>query len=144
MLSPPTLDQTKRRSRTLLLAVALWLFGLATSTVLIGLWGRSVAGDEVTLEASTRAVLESEIVNDRITAWLGDAVGTAAQLSGVEEAGVVAAVQRTPEMKTVIDDIVDQAVAAVLAPPGTETELDLTAALESLAPVVATALEDRG
>lgn len=144
MFSPPTLDQTKRRSKTFLLSVALWLFGLATSIVLIGLWGRSVAGDDVTLEASTRAVLESEIVNDRVTAWLSDAIGAAAQLSRDDVAAVVASVDGTPELQSAMDDVVDQAVAAVLAPPGTDTELDLTAAVDSLAPVVAVALEQRG
>ena len=74
MLSSPTLDNAGRRFKALALPVALWLFGIATSIVLIGLWGRSVAGDQATLEASTRAVLESEIVNDRVTDWLGDAI----------------------------------------------------------------------
>jgi hypothetical protein len=112
--------------------------------VLIGLWGRSVAGDQVTLEASTRAVLESEIVNDRVTDWLEDAIGAAAQLSGDDVAEVVAAVDGTPEMQASVDDVVDQAVAAALAPPGSVTVLDLSNAIESLAPVVAAALEERG
>lgn len=112
--------------------------------VLIGLWGRSVAGDQMTLEASTRAVLESELVNDRVTDWLGDAIAAAAQLSTNEVAAVVDAVDDTPQMRSAIDDFVDQAVAAALAPPGTATQIDPSAAVESLAPVVAAALEERG
>jgi hypothetical protein len=112
--------------------------------VLIGLWGRSVAGDQATLEASTRAVLESEIVNDRVTDWLEDAIGAAAQLSDGDVAAVVAAVDDTPEMQAAVDDVVDQAVTAALAPPGSATVLDLSAAVESLAPPVAAALEARG
>ena len=144
MTSASTLSNTGRRSKALLLSTALWLFGIATSMVLIGLWGRSVAGDQVTLEASTRAVLESEIVNDRVTDWLGDAITAAAQLSGDDVAAVVAAVDDTPEMQIAVDGVVDQAVAAALAPPGSATVLDLSAAIESLAPVVADALEERG
>jgi len=144
MTSSSLLSTRSRRSRALALSVALWLFGIATSMVLIGLWGRSVAGDQVTLEASTRAVLESELVNDRLTDWVGDAIGAAAQLSEGDMAAVVAAVDETPEMQAAVDDVVDQAVTAVLAPPGTVTVLDLTAAVESLAPVVAAVLEERG
>lgn len=144
MLSLPNPDQAKRRSLALVLSVALWLFGIATSMVLIGLWGRSVAGDEVTLEAGTRAVLDSKIVNDRLTDWLGDAIGAAAQLSGDDVAEVVASIDGTPEMRVAMEDVVDQAVAAALAPPGMDTELDLSAAVDSLAPVVAVALEEHG
>ena len=144
MTSSSTSATSARRSRTLTLSTALWVFGIATSMVLIGLWGRSIAGDQVTLEASTRAVLESEIVNDRVTDWLGDAIGAAAQLSDDDVVAVVAAVDDTPEMQAAVDDVVDQAVTAALAPPGSVTVLDLSAAVKSLAPAVATAMEDRG
>lgn len=136
--------QAALRSRPFALSIALWLFGIVTSMVLIGLWGRSVAGDQLTLEASTRAVLESELVNDRVTDWLGDAVAAAAQLSSEDVAAVVATVDGSPQMQSVVDDVVDQAVAAALAPPGTVNRVDLSAAVESLAPVVAAALEERG
>ena len=132
------------RARTLSLSIALWLFGIFTSVVLIGLWGRSVAGDQTTLEASTRAVLESEIVNNRVTDWLGDAIAAAARLSPDDVAAVVETVEHSSEMDTAVGDVVDQAVAAALAPPGTVTHLDLSVAVDSLAPVVAAALEDRG
>ena len=124
--------------------MALWLFGISTSVVLIGLWGRSVAGDQVTLEASTRAVLESELVNDRVADWLGDAIAAATQLGTDEVAAVVETVGGSPQMQSAIDSVVDQAVAAALAPPGTVTSVDLSAAVELLAPVVAVALEERG
>ena len=130
-------DRFVPRAVTVGLALALWLFGLFTSILLIGLWGRTVAGDDVTLEAGTRAVLESEIVNDRVVAWLGDAIATASQLSSGQSAAVIEAVNESPEMQAVMDDIIDQGVAAALAPPGTTTEIDVTAAADSLVPVVA-------
>jgi hypothetical protein len=144
MISSSTRHKVTLRSRAFALSMALWLFGIFTSMVLIGLWGRSVAGDQVTLEASTRAVLESEIVNDRVTDWLGDAVAAAAELSTDEVAAVVDTVGDSPQMQVAVDDVVDQAVAAALAPPGTVIVVDLSAAVESLAPVVAAALEERG
>lgn len=144
MISSSTPHKAKLRPKTLALSVTLWLFGIATSIVLIGLWGRSVAGDQMTLEASTRAVLESEIVNDRVTDWLGDAIAAASRLSSDDVAAVVDAVEGSPQMQSAVDSVVDQAVAAVLAPPGSVTQVDLSAAVESLAPVVAAALEERG
>lgn len=139
-----TRHRATRRARSFSLSVALWLFGIFTSMLLIGLWGRSVAGDQATLETSTRAVLESKIVNDRVTDWLGDAIAAAAELTPGEVAAVVDAVQGSPQMQAAVDDVVDQAVAAALAPPGTVNQVDLSAAVESLAPVIADALEQRG
>ena len=111
--------------------------------LLIGMWGRTLAGDQATLEQSTRAVLESEIVNDRVADWLADAVGAAADLGPDDVAAVVESVEGSPEMDAVFENIVDQTVEAALAPPGTDTQLDLSRAVESLAPVVAAALEER-
>jgi hypothetical protein len=144
MISASTRRKVTLRTRAFSLSMVLWLFGIFTSIVLIGLWGRSVAGDQVTLESSTRAVLESEIVNDRVRDWLGDAIAAAAELNPGDVAAVVDAVDGTPQMQSAIDDVVDQAVAAALAPPGTVTRVDLSTAVDSLAPVVADALEERG
>ena len=144
MISSSNRHKVTFRSKALALSIALWLFGICTSMVLIGLWGRSVAGDQVTLESSTRAVLESEIVNDRVTNWLGDAIGAAVESSSDDVAAVVDTIDGSPEMQVALDDVVDQVVAAALAPPGTVTQIDLSAAVESLAPVAAAALEERG
>lgn len=139
-----TRTKVSQRARGFALSTVLWLFGIFTSMLLIGLWGRTVAGDQATLESSTRAVLESEIVNDRMTDWLADAVAAASDLSPGDVAVVVESVEGTPEMDAAIEDVVDQTVAAALAPPGTDTRLDLSGAANSLAPVIAGALEVRG
>jgi hypothetical protein len=89
MISSSTRRKVTLRPRAFALSMALWLFGIFTSLVLIGLWGRSVAADQATLESSTRAVLESEIVNDRVRDWLGDAIAAAAELSPGDVATVV-------------------------------------------------------
>lgn len=132
------------RAKGLALSMVLWVFGISTSMLLIGLWGRSVAADQVTLESSARAVLESEIVNDRVTDWLGDAVAAAAEASPDDVAAVVESVAGSPEMQIAIGEVVDQMVAAALAPPGADTQIDLARAVDALAPAVAAALEERG
>jgi hypothetical protein len=144
MYASPTRHHVSLRAKGLALSMVLWLFGISTSMLLIGLWGRSVAADRVTLESSTRAVLESEIVNERVTDWLGDAVSAAAEVSPDDVADVVESVAGSPEMQVAIDEVVDQTVAAALAPPGADTEIDLSEAVDALAPAVAAALEERG
>ncbi len=144
MFARPSRHQVAASAKSFGLSTALWLFGLFTSMLLIGLWGRSVAGDHVTLETSARAVLESQIVNDRVEDWLGDAVAAAAEMSPQDVAAVVATVEASPEMDVALEDIVDQAVAAALAPPGTDAQLDLSDAVETLTPVIASAMEERG
>ncbi len=133
-----------RRARSAGLAVALWLFGLSTTVLLIGLWGRSVAADEVTLEASANAVLESELVNDRMIRWIGDAMAAAVDEAPAEIAGAAMQVASSAEFGAVLDDLVDQSVAAVLAPPGTEVPIDLTGSVDALLPVVVDVLADEG
>lgn len=144
MFPLPTRNQVSLRAKSFGLSTVLWLFGIFTTVLLVGLWGRSVAGDQVTLEASTRAVLESELVNDRVTDWLGDAVAAASELGPEKVAAVVESVEGSPVMEAAIENVVDQAVEAALAPPGTVTSIDLSQAIESLAPVVAVALEEQG
>ncbi len=123
---------------------ALWAFGVATTLLLIGLWGRAVATDEATLAASARAVVDTEVVSDRISGWIGDGLAVAAAVAPPDVAGVVADVRAMPETQRAIDDLIDQAVSAALATPGTANEIDVAAALIPLAPVVSEQLEAAG
>jgi hypothetical protein len=132
------------RARSTGLAVVLWLFGLSTTILLIGLWGRSVATDDATLEASAHAVLESELVNDRVTEWIGDGMAAATDTAPEDVAGAVERVAASPAVHRVLEDLVDQSVAAALAPPGALTRIDLTESVGAVVPVVVDALEDEG
>jgi hypothetical protein len=143
-MSLPHPETVKQRTRTVSLAVVLWLFGLSTTVLLIGLWGRSVATDEVTLETSARAVLESELVNDRMDEWIGDAMAVAADRAPDDIAGAVADVTSSRAFRNVLDDLVDQSVAAALAPPGEAVTIDLSGSVEAMVPGVVEALSRSG
>lgn len=143
MFSSPA-NSLRQRTRSGALAVALWLFGLSTTVLLIGLWGRSVAVDEATLEASARAVLESELVNDRMTGWIGEAVAAATDAAPDQIAAAVAEVASSEDFHRVLGDLVDQSVAAALAPPGTQVSIDVGRSVDALAPVVVEVLADEG
>ncbi|MDX1450090.1 MAG: hypothetical protein R3246_13610, partial [Acidimicrobiia bacterium] len=106
-----------RRLRRGSLSVALWLFGLSTTVLLVGIWGRAVASDEEAIVGGTRAVLESEAVAGRITNWIGDGMAAAADgLPAAVRGDAADAVWDRPEMQAVIGDVVRRFVDAALAP----------------------------
>ena len=140
----PPIDIVALRARSFGFSFALWMFGFCTTVLLIGLWGRSVATDDTTLAESANAVLRSEIVNERVLDWIGDGV---AALSGAAPEDTKDAVDRigsSAEMQLVIEDLVDQAVRAALAEPGTESAIDLSSSVEVLTPVVVDTLRQEG
>ncbi len=134
----------RRRARRVGLVVALWVFSVATTVLLIGVWGRAVAYDDATLQASTRAVIESDVVADRITGWIADGIAAASALAPPQVESAVAGIRALPETTTAIDVLVDQAVSAALAAPGTEPEIDVATALVPLAPAITDRLQTSG
>ena len=141
MISPST-PQT--RARTVTRSMALWMFGVFTTVLLIGLWGRSVATDQATLESSVDAVLESEIVHDRITSWLGEGLVAATTLAPAEVADTVTEVAQTDAFDRAMDEIVDDIVTAALASADQDTTIDLGSALDELVPITAASLTEAG
>jgi hypothetical protein len=118
------------------LSLTVWVFSVCTTLLLIGLWGRAVASDQVTLEESTRAVLESELVNDRVVAWLGEGFAAAESRGGSDAAELVARLESAPEMQRAVDNLIDEVVAAALAPPGKSSVIDVAVVLAPVIPVV--------
>lgn len=135
---------TSARAKTFGHSFAMWAFGFFTTVLLIGLWGRSVATDAVTLEESAQAVLESELVNERVTGWLADGIAQVTRVAPGDVAGAVERIAATPEARHVLDDLVDQAVEAALAPAGEDVEVDLSSSVDALVPVVVDELEADG
>lgn len=127
------------------LAVALWVFGLSTTVLLVGIWGRAVATDQSTVEAGTRAVLESDAVRNRITGWIADGIEESTdELPAGAAADAATAVWRRAETRAVLATAVDRLVEAAFAPPGTSVPVDLAELLSPLASVVIDELTARG
>ena len=59
-------------ARRFTLPWVLWVFGLSTTLLLVGLWGRAVVADTATVARSTEAALSTEVVTDRVYDWIGD------------------------------------------------------------------------
>lgn len=137
LITPPSARAAGR-------SAVLWLFGIFTTLVLVGLWGRSVAADEITLEEGARAVLESELVNRRMTDWVTEAVTQMSSVAPDQTANLVDEVVASPELDQAIAEVVDATVEAALAPPDQPSSLDLQPALERLEPAIDRALASTG
>lgn len=134
----------RRRARAIGLAIVLWAFGLATTTLLVGLWGRAVTNDRATLEAGVRAALGTDVVASRIEEWLSEAIALGSGTLDQELSIAVQTIAASPEADQVIDAVASDLVAAAVAPPGSEASIDLAARVEPIIPVVVTELASHG
>jgi hypothetical protein len=132
----PDTSHLVKRAHSVAHATALWVFGVATTLVLAGLWGRAAITDPLTLGRAAEAVLESRVVQERISEWLVDGMAGLDDAGDAGTAALVAAVGARPEVDEVRDALIDDVVAAALAPPGSRREVDVAAAVALLVPVV--------
>jgi hypothetical protein len=136
----PSLPTPRAFSRSL----ALWVFGLCTTLLLAGMWGRAVTTDEATLDESARAVLDSQIVQHRLEDWILGIIAEVGGLPAPEAQSIIQGVLTSPEMDRAVEVLVDSTVEAALAPPDEATDLDLEPALTALEPAVERSLADVG
>lgn len=137
------MSDSPSRVRSFALATVLWIFGLSTSVLLVGLWGRSVATDETTLEAGVRAVLESQFVNERVNSWLVEGVSAASDAADPGPS-LIDDVLASDRVQASMDRMVDEAVVAALTPPGETIEADVPGAVDGFASAVSSELASRG
>ncbi len=136
--SPATGPTAARRFASWLL---LYVFGLSVTTLLVGVWGQAVSGDEEALAAGVRAAVATEFVAERMEAWLAEAAG------GVPEVEAAATLQRvaaTPEMAAAVDVLVEAIVDGAVAEPGRSATVDVAAALAPVGRVMAEELSRAG
>jgi hypothetical protein len=110
----------------------------------VGLWGRSVASDPATLAESAQAALGAEVVTERVHDWLLEGFNAVAESAGGDVDAGLLAVAGSPVAGRAVAVIVEQFVAAALAPPGTEVTLDVADALAPLVPLITAEFEARG
>lgn len=136
--SVPRVRGTSRRAAAWLL---LYVFGLSITTLLVGLWGRAVTGNEETLRAGVRAAVETELVADRMEDWLAQAVGAESSLADTRVADRLEQISTSDAVEAAIDTLVVAIVDAAVAEPGTATTVDVGSAL---APVGVAVAEELG
>ncbi len=118
------------------LAVVLWAFGLATTTLLVGLWGRAVATDEAAMAEAVRSVIGTEVVAERLVDWMADALAAAGQLSGPDAERAARDLMSDPDVTGAVEVVVGQVVAAAVAPSHTTATIDVRGVTEPLAHVL--------
>ena len=140
LLTPPP----SLRARAFTLAVVLWAFGLATTTLLVGVWGRSVTNDATTLSDSALAALDPDTVSGQIADWVSSEAGSLPGIPRSTSAAVVRSVVSSPPARVAIESVVADIVDAAAAPAGSETVIDVASAIEPVRPAVVAALEGAG
>jgi hypothetical protein len=121
-------------------SMALWAFGLATTLLLLGLWGRAVANDEPAVLETARAVVNAETASDRIYTWMEDGIVSATDIDPSAAERAISELRGHPEVEAAVGSLVDQFVGALFASEGEETLLDYAAALTPVVPLVASGL----
>ena len=116
----PTTWRTSARRGTL--SVVLWAFGLATTLLLVGLWGRAVTHDQPTIQASARSAVSAEWATDRIYGWIEDAVVSSGDIDPTAAGQAMADLEDRPEVEAAIGALVDQFVTALFG--STQRDLD--------------------
>lgn len=125
------------------LSVVMWVFGLSTTLLLVGLWGRAVTVDQATVAESAATVIDADIAQDRVMDWVEDALVQATSVSPAQAAATVESVRSTPEMQEAIDNLTAAFVGALFAPEGTDPVIDIDAAVRPAIPVIVTALAEQ-
>ena len=140
-LSPPGRLLAARR---LTLPWALWFFGLSTTLLLVGLWGRAVTVDDDAIARSTEAALSADLVTERVYDWIGSGLAATTGITDAEAEHVLEEVRAHPSAAGAIDTLIDDVVRALIAPPGADASIDVAAALTPLVPEVVSELADQG
>lgn len=126
------------------LSIVLWAFGLATTLLLVGLWGRAVVHDQPTIESTARSVVDAEIASDRIYNWIGDGLESSSDVDPETAQLVMAEIEQHPEVEAVVGSLVDQFVGALFVAEGDAVDIDLVGTLTPVVPLFASALRGHG
>ena len=140
---PPT-TVPFRRARKAALPVVLWAFGIASTILLIGIWGRAVAVDSTTVADAASVVVDSEVARDRVEGWLSEALTAASTAEAAQIDEVAASIGSRPEFDAAVDILVRDVVAGLFADPGEDSGVRVEAALAPLLPVVEAEFADAG
>ncbi|MGH8874528.1 MAG: hypothetical protein ACRDVM_04670 [Acidimicrobiia bacterium] len=130
--------------RRLAQVVLLWVYGLATTVLLVSLWGRAVVSNPGTLTGAAATAAGSEVVADRLWGWVAEAVAETASLPIPVIRDAFRAAADRPEVAATMEVAIEAVVRAAMAPPGQEALVDLGGLLAPAAGPVSEELAARG
>ena len=141
---PELRDRTWRSSaRRGSLSMVLWVFGLSTTLLLVGLWGRAVTNDIPVVQEATRAAVDAEIASDRIYSWIEEGVAASVAVDSATAEGLISDLRDHPEVEAAVGAVIDEFIDALFTADGDVTTVELTETLGPVVPLVASELSAR-
>lgn len=123
--------------------MAAWVFGLAATVLLGGVWGRAVIVDTGELADALSPLAASDAVAGRISAWLESELSTAG-LDGAQAAAVAERVLAHPGVGPVVEQLVAEGVEAAATGDPDGTSVDVAAILAPASAQIAAGLNEAG
>ena len=105
-----------------------WVFGLASTVLLVGIWGRAVVVDTNELADTLSPLAAGDMVSDRLATWL-EAELVEAGVDGVGAAVAADQVLAHPSVGPVLEELVAQGVEAAASADPTGASVDVAAIL---------------
>jgi hypothetical protein len=133
----------RERSRRFAIGVAGWVFGLAATVLLGGIWGRAVVVDTGELADSLSPLAASELVAGRISAWLETELTTAG-LGEAEAAAVAGRVLAHPGVGPVVEQLVAEGVEAAATGDPDGRSVDVAGILTPASGQITSGLNEAG
>jgi hypothetical protein len=117
------------RSRRFAIGVAAWVFGLAATVFLGGIWGRAVVVDTNQLANTLSPLAASELVAGRISTWLESELVAAAGVDESEAAAVAGQILAHDAVGPVVEELVVEGVEAAASADPDDVSVDVAAIL---------------
>lgn len=134
---------SRNRSRRFAVGVAGWVFGLASTVLLVGIWGRAVVVDTNELADTLSPLAAGDMVSDRLATWLESELVNA----GVDGVGASVAADQVlahPSVGPVLEELVAEGVEAAASGDPNGGTVDVAAILLPASGQITTGLNEAG
>lgn len=133
----------KSRKRRFASSLSGWVFGLASTVLLIGLWGRAIVVDTDELAESLIPLSGSDLVAERFSSWLeAELVDT-----GIEKPAASSAADEVlehPAVGPLLEDLMAEGIEAAASADPSGSSIDVASILAPSAGVITAGLNDAG
>ena len=120
-----------------------WVFGLASTVLLVGIWGRAVVVDTNELADTLSPLAAGDMVSDRLATWL-EAELVGAGVDGVGASVAADQVLAHPSVGPVLEQLVAEGVEAAASGDPNGGSVDVAAILLPASGQIATGLNEAG
>ena len=133
----------RTRSLTFVASLAAWVFGIATSVLFVGIWGRAVVVDTDALADDLRPMGQSEQVAGMFRDWIAEELGDAGVPAGTAADATEAALVSS-EVEIALEGLVVAVVEAAASQGVEGGTVDVAAELRPAIPSITRSLTQSG